>query len=229
MKTQSSGPADDPSGRSSAVAKDGTLSLAFLGEKKRANKNLNVFKTGSKLLITVQHIWQAPNYHQSQTSWWELLHSLLESTAWICEGTYWAFLRPARDTGPGKACPAPPASSSLSALHCHAHIYRRKMDSKPIINGILKSKPMKIKWMCFLPSTTALLFNRGWTRWCLWAQLRIFNDSMINFNSSYPDACLKAAEDFNNTEKSKYDWRKSPQPTSPSSPACLTFSPIYND
>lgn len=62
----------------------------------------------------------------------------------LCEGRYCAFLRPARDTGPGKACPAPPASRILSALHCHANIYGRKKDSKLIISGILKSKTMKI-------------------------------------------------------------------------------------
>lgn len=38
MKTQSSGPADDLSGRSSAVAEDGALSLAFLGKKKKKSK-----------------------------------------------------------------------------------------------------------------------------------------------------------------------------------------------
>lgn len=135
-----------------------------------------------------------------------------------CQG-HWS-----RQGVPSSTCKQQLVSITLSCT------YLQKEDGfKAYYKWYLKSKPMKIKWMCFLPSTTALLFNRGWTRWCLWAQLRIFNDSMINFNSSYPDARLKAAEDFNNTEKSKYDWRKSPQPTSPSSPACLTFSPIYND
>lgn len=49
MKIQSSDPADDPSGRNSTVAEEGTHSPCFL-KKERAIKNLNMLKTGKQAL-----------------------------------------------------------------------------------------------------------------------------------------------------------------------------------